>query len=1822
MRYQVLVAARGHIVSRMSNREASISVRYVISVVDKGVAKAMALTKDFSKQTEIAGKAVDASLKLQEKQWGSLARIAEQADAKITTSQMKASVQVSKATETAVASLRKQGVAYETIVAKQRAAGRSASELASAIERSAGKEIAAMDKVRMAAEKPVRQRMSQASMPGTRAANRLSGGVRSALYATAAFGGYQGITSSVESTQARLLQARQIQLSGFSSPQAQALAATTQAMGVDPRTLSMSLRTLSTQATHAMPPPGSLVKPAKASQQAFKQLGISPQELSKQGGDTYKILGLVADAMKKGKHNAADYSAAASLLGRGFSKLNPLLGEGSKGLNEYVKEAEHFGVVTKGSTQEQLLQMHKRMIEVKLATMGLQTSIAENLAPALIKVIPVVASLVHGLAQALTPAVHTVKAALKPLIGFFKSNQTAMSALKGAASALAAGLVGVLVINKVRDAFLATEKAIKSLRTAMAALNVLNEQSKIRTLAAAAATKVAEVATAAWSGVIKALRTAMTALNVLNEQSKIRMLATAAATKVAAAATKVAEVATAAWSGATRAAAVVMNLLKTNVIASTVATVAQRVAAAASAVATGVWAAAQTAFNAVMALFKTNVIASTVAMVAQRVAMVATTAATKAWAAAQALLNIAMDANPIGLVILAIAGLVVAVVEAYKHFKTFRDIVQEVGKVCVQAGQDIMQGLGVAFDWVKHAVGEVVGFVGQHWKLLLPILAGPFAPVVAIAEGFGPQVFGAIKSAFDSIVGFLGGLPSTFASAATSIFNAFTGVFNGLGSTIEGLFKGALNLGIAAVNTAISGINTVTGALASVGGPNLSIQAIPPLAEGGYVMGTGGLMPAMVSPGEQIVHAGRSVTVPGTRVAADNTFAMLPHGAAVMTGHGQQLMAAGHSMDDAISMQLPHFASGGWASYDAAHGGSTKGHGRSRGGRSRSGRSRGSHPRVAHHATVHRPHELTITGPVSTFGPPGEGAGTTAYGGSSADAGIALNPSPPDGWNGALAQSLAGKLFHVAVAGHQANLKVIDKGPHAQGAHGWRQIDITGAGAKLMGLNPASFPTDAIGKATMVVGGAAKATKAVTAKALKAAAAAHAGPSLANQTGVDPAAAFQTGFDAGLKGDALSSTSAVSDAIKAVAVQIPNVSPGGVSPSAPSPLGNRGVAKRAKTTGGSAFSRMVAEAGAINAKQYNYEWAGGHNPTFSPTHGVGHGSGPGIGYDCSGSVSRVLHAAGALTSPLDSTGLMSYGQSGPGKRVSIFASPTHTVMSLAGRFFGTSSHGHGGGASWMPGQPESFPATRHPPGLRRGGFVGTRHGGSVGDISRRLSVLTGSRSRGPSILSRATKDFGVLGSAPDANVSGLIGATLTKIAGLVQGATVRQLDRTVASVQAALRGHHSAIQTRRLQSALAILEAQIGNRLGLMANAVQVSVDQIAKRNTVRSQGLRVAGIDPSSSAGLLSEQRQNTYETLTLQANARRLTTIMAQARHTPMGAGGRVVHHPSGHGGGHGGGGGHRGHGGLFQSLGRGASGGHHSRGGHGGHRSRSGGRHTGAPAGVLTELQTQLDAVNAQLAESVKHGVELIRDLIKAKAQEGVDAANHAANMASGAGDYLSAIQRNLGTAGTPNGLRAQSAQISQQVLPAMQAQLSALEGQLAAARRTGDASGVMAAQEAVQKQWTDIANKVADAADLLKQAAHDQQAAVEAAATGQTSLDQARLAGMKIRDVFGTGGAARGDFINKTVIPDLQKEQQALNQRYAADRGNGSTVAQLLQDQIDLANKNNEISQAGVDATNEVASNTNPLKNQAGTLALAAPGSGSQIETDLSALGVGL
>ena len=101
-----------------------------------------------------------------------------------------------------------------------------------------------------------------------------------------------------------------------------------------------------------------------------------------------------------------------------------------------------------------------------------------------------------------------------------------------------------------------------------------------------------------------------------------------------------------------------------------------------------------------------------------------------------------------------------------------------------------------------------------------------------------------------------------------------------------------------------------------------------------------------------------------------------------------------------------------------------------------------------------------------------------------------------------------------------------------------------------------------------------------------------------------------------------------------------------------------------------------------------YRWGGGH-ATFHD-----------VGYDCSGSVSFLLHHAGVLDSPTPSKGLLTWGQAGRGRWITVYTRSGHAFAIVAGLRLDTTGRIEREGPRWRTELRDLGKFTaRHPPGL-------------------------------------------------------------------------------------------------------------------------------------------------------------------------------------------------------------------------------------------------------------------------------------------------------------------------------------------------------------------------------------------------------------------------------------------------------------------------------------------------------------------------------------------
>lgn len=196
---------------------------------------------------------------------------------------------------------------------------------------------------------------------------------------------------------------------------------------------------------------------------------------------------------------------------------------------------------------------------------------------------------------------------------------------------------------------------------------------------------------------------------------------------------------------------------------------------AASRAATGATAAGTVATAAGTAAENTGIIArarGVASMVAYRAAAIATSVATKAWAAAQWLINFAMTANPLGLIVLAIAAVIAIIVLIATKTTWFQT-----------AWKAAMAGMTAAINWIKDAAGVVWNWIKEHWPLLLAIITGPIGIVVGLVIRHWDQIKGATTAAFNAVKNAIG-----------AAWDWIKGLFQRGVDNVKAVFSGILRL--------------------------------------------------------------------------------------------------------------------------------------------------------------------------------------------------------------------------------------------------------------------------------------------------------------------------------------------------------------------------------------------------------------------------------------------------------------------------------------------------------------------------------------------------------------------------------------------------------------------------------------------------------------------------------------------------------------------------------------------------------------------------------------------------------------------------------------------------------------------------------------------------------------------------------------------------------------------------------------------------------------------------------------------------------------------
>jgi phage-related protein len=245
--------------------------------------------------------------------------------------------------------------------------------------------------------------------------------------------------------------------------------------------------------------------------------------------------------------------------------------------------------------------------------------------------------------------------------------------------------------------------------------------------------------------------------------------------------------------------------------------------------------------------------------------------------AAQWAWNAAMNANPIGLIILAIAAVIAIVVLLVKNWDTVsaaataawewikgiwsvawawldENVVQPIKKFFALAWEAAQLAAQMAWEWVK-------GIWAGAWAWLDENVVQPIKKFFALAweaaQLAASRAWEGIKGAFAAVAGWFrenvtGPLSKLFSGAwdgIKSVWNGAKSFFTGIGDGIKSAFKGAFNAVARFWNNGPGRIGfTVPKWVPGVGGRKFDIPNIPLLAKGGDITRSGWAMVGEAGP--------------------------------------------------------------------------------------------------------------------------------------------------------------------------------------------------------------------------------------------------------------------------------------------------------------------------------------------------------------------------------------------------------------------------------------------------------------------------------------------------------------------------------------------------------------------------------------------------------------------------------------------------------------------------------------------------------------------------------------------------------------------------------------------------------------------------------------------------------------------------------------------------------------------------------------------------------------------------------------------------------------
>lgn len=644
----------------------------------------------------------------------------------------------------------------------------------------------------------------------------------------------------------------------------------------------------------------------------FKQLGIQITDASGHTRASKDILLDFADQFSKLPPGVDRTALAMKAFGRGGMQLMPFLARGREGLQDLFNESDKLGTTMSGKDLQAVKDYGIAQRTMQEAIKGASMSIGRVLLPFLTQLAigftalaeharPFIEAISRGLERVLSVAKDLVVRALQPLGAAFQT-------LKGYFSGSAAGAVQVAgMMGRLRDV-VADLRVWWQDRLAPALQLVAGYfQTRVAPIIERIATQVAP---ALISGVqrigfalVAAVRSALPYWQRLGAQAVTiaKFFVERVLPAVGPILKNTISVLSGVISGLVRTvgkligamqpltpiiwaivgamAAWKIGSLIVDTIKFVAALVQQTIALGSQAVAWVTATAAKVADTAANIANTASTVAGNIANAARTAGLWAYNAvmlvikgATIAWTGVQWALNVALNANPIGLIVIAIAALVGGIILAYKHSDTFRKIVT------------------AAFNGAHAVISAVWNWVKTHWPLLLGILTGPIGIAVLLIVRNWKKISDGAKQAVGWVKDHLGDMLNFVKSLPGKVASGVSGIWNSLSSGI----RGVINTIIDAWNSIDFGVHIHLPKWAGGFGLDINdiIPDIPRLARGGVVNS-----PTLALVGE----AGPEAIVPLSRERGLGTSITVQPGAIVLNIGGD--MAAGDRLSLEATVQ-------------------------------------------------------------------------------------------------------------------------------------------------------------------------------------------------------------------------------------------------------------------------------------------------------------------------------------------------------------------------------------------------------------------------------------------------------------------------------------------------------------------------------------------------------------------------------------------------------------------------------------------------------------------------------------------------------------------------------------------------------------------------------------------------------------------------------------------------------------------------------------------------------------------------------------------------------